>query len=264
LAQRSGRSPLHPIWRAFGDRRLASGRTCESTDDRARRDTRAGSKRKPSRDRSRDQHSPRRTRESWRWKASRTTRVGCPSRGTCQGSLGSVERSVRCESSGRNLGRATGMSEARLVRGCAAEDATREPEEPAEADPGAVKRRVPQSLSPGASLGERARRKSRKDAGNTRGASARSRSSGKQKSVGTHRARAPRTVARQVGKGRASPSQTVRSADADGGSPSFKRIGSEGRSGAGPKAWSLAAEALGHTSVRAKRCAGVTPERHNK
>jgi len=134
------------------------------------------------------------------------------------------------------------MSEARFFRGRVAEDATREPEEPAEADPGAVKRRVPQSLFPGASLGRRARRKSRKHAGNTRGASARSRSSGKQKSVGTHRARAPRTVARQVGKGRASPSQTVGSADADGGSPSLERIGSEGRSEAGPKAWSLAAE----------------------
>jgi hypothetical protein len=134
------------------------------------------------------------------------------------------------------------MSEARLFRGRVAENATREPEEPAEADPGVVKRRVPQSLFPGASLGERARRKSRKDAGNTRGASARSRSSGKQKSVGTHRARATRTVARQVGKGRASPSQTVGSADADDGSPSLERIGSEGRSGAGPKAWSLAAK----------------------
>jgi hypothetical protein len=45
----------------------------------------------------------------------------------------------------------------------------------------------PVSLSREASRGKRARRKLRRDAGNARGAGARKRSSGKQKSVGTHR-----------------------------------------------------------------------------
>jgi len=97
-----------------------------------------------------------------------------------------------------------------------------------------------------ASIVGRARRKPRKDAGNTRGASTRSRSSGKQTLVETHRARAPRTAARQVGRGWASPSQAVLSADAEWRRLSRERESREGRSGVAPKARVLAAEAPGN------------------
>jgi hypothetical protein len=55
------------------------------------------------------------------------------------------------------FGEATGMSEARLFRGCVVDNAIREPEEPAEADYGAVKRQVPQSLFPGQQVMEEER-----------------------------------------------------------------------------------------------------------
>jgi len=77
----------------------------------------------------------------------------------------------------------------------------------------------------------RAKRRLRKDAGNPQGAGTRSRSSGKQKSVGTHRGRASRHVARQSAEGRPSPGQVVESADADNGGSSLKRMSCDGRSG---------------------------------
>jgi hypothetical protein len=124
-----------------------------------------------------------------------------------------------CESGERSSGGATGVSEARWFRGRVADNATREP------DPTRRSRSLrreahglPVSIFQGARPGERARRKPRRDAGNTRGVSARSRSSGKQKSVGTHRARAPSQRRKACGRGRASLSQSVGSADADGGS----------------------------------------------
>lgn len=61
--RKAGASTSHDL-EAFVDGRLASGRTRESVNGRARRDTSAESKRKPSRDRSRDQRSPRKKRES--------------------------------------------------------------------------------------------------------------------------------------------------------------------------------------------------------
>jgi hypothetical protein len=135
---------------------------------------------------------------------------------------------VRGESHGRAPGRATGMSEVRCIRGRVDENATREPESPAEADPCAVKRRVPQSLFPGASLGERARRKSRKVAGNTTGASARSRSSWEAE-IGRNASSTCSPDCRKAARrGRASPSQTVRSTDVDDGSPSPPKDGSRG------------------------------------
>jgi hypothetical protein len=69
----------------------------------------------------------------------------------------------------------------------------------------------------------RAKRELRRDAGNRRGAGARSRSSGKQKSVGTHRGRPSRRVARQAVEGRSSPEHPIESADAGDGGSSLNR-----------------------------------------
>jgi len=110
------------------------------------------------------------------------------------------------------------------------EDAAREPGAARRSGSGVVKRQVLQSPSSWAQAqGEGARRKPRRDAGNERGASARSRKQWEAEVGRTHRARAPRTVARQAGGGRVSPSQTARSAGAEGSSPSLQRTGGEGR-----------------------------------
>jgi len=130
--------------------------------------------------------------------------------------------------------------------GCLADNAKREPERPAKADLCAVKRKILQSPLQVARHGARARRKSRRDAGNTRGASTRSRRSGKQTSVGTHFSRAPRTVARQVEKGRDSPSQTVDPLIRTMAANPREEIGSEGQSWNLPKVGTTAAEALGN------------------
>jgi len=95
----------------------------------------------------------------------------------------------------------------------------------------------PVSLSREASHGKRARRKLRRDAGNARGAGARKRSSGKQKSVGTHRS--SHSVA--LSQGRRTERELAHrrpsvSADADDGSPSPTRMGREGRACFTPRA----------------------------
>jgi len=127
------------------------------------------------------------------------------------------------------------------------EDAAREPGAARRSGSGVVKRQVPQSPSSWAQAhGEGARRKPRRDAGNECGASARSRN-GREAEVGrTHRARAPRPVARQAAGGRASPSQAARPLTAEGSTPISRR--DESRGAVRPRAArcvALAAEVLG-------------------
>jgi len=88
---------------------------------------------------------------------------------------------------------ATGTSEVRRFQGHAAEQAASEPEAARRSGSGhREKPGPPASLFRGRKpRWEGARRKSRKDAGRKRGVSHRSRSSGKQKSVGTHRGTLP-------------------------------------------------------------------------
>jgi hypothetical protein len=88
-------------------------------------------------------------------------------------------------SEGESHGRATGMSEVRWLRERAEEDAAQKPGAARRSGSGVLNRQVPQPPSSRVqALGEGARRKPRRDAGNECGASARSgRSSGKQKSV---------------------------------------------------------------------------------
>jgi len=191
-------------------------------------------------------------------------RCRCSSRGIDGHGLGSVENSHRHESGGGSSSKRQRCQRHGLFGSVRKTTPYANPIGPPKRILScAVKRGVPQSLSPGARLGNSARRKSRKDAGNTRGASTRSRSSGKQKLVGTHRVRAPRTAARQVGKGRASPSQTVGSADADGGSSS-PTTRDETRGAVRKRAQSagLDRRGIGTAGVRTKRCAGGKPERH--
>jgi len=78
-----------------------------------------------------------------------------------------------------------------------------------------------------------------------------------------HRARAPWTVARQDAGGRASPSHTARSADADRSRSPRKWGGPRGavepraaRREGKPQRCRVA------PGIRAKRCTGITPERH--
>jgi len=77
--------------------------------------------------------------------------------------------------------------------------------------------------------GSKARREPRRDAGSQWGASARSWSSGKHKSVSTYRGRASRHVARQTAEGRSSSWQVVESADAGNGGSEMSRDGLSGR-----------------------------------
>jgi hypothetical protein len=140
--------------------------------------------------------------EAGRRKAPRATHVGCSSRSTRGCGLGCV--SGRAHESDRGfLGEATGVSEARWVRGCVAENAMREPELPAEADRCVVKRSFPQSPFPGKQAMERERSVCFEKMLGTREARVLVvRSSGKQKSVGTHRVRAPSGCRKTMRSGR--------------------------------------------------------------
>jgi len=160
------------------------------------------------------------------------------------------------------------MSEVRWIRGRVAENATREPDSPAEADPCAVKRWVPRSPSPGASLGERARRKPRKDAGNATGASARSRSSWEAE-VGRN---ASKLVLLGVPQGRPgedgqAPRKPFEPLTRTTAAHPDQRVSRERRSGTRPKAWNLVAEALGNQrpsgTVRGRH-AGTSKGRHDE
>jgi len=85
---------------------------------------------------------------------------------------------------------------------------------------------------------------------------------GKQKSVGTHRGRASRYVARQAVEGRPSLEQAVEAADAGDGGASVNADGSLRVEWWGAQAFTCSAEMLGETGVRAKRCAGIRPNCH--
>jgi len=131
---------------------------------------------------------------------------------------------------GEGHGEATGVSEARLHREYAEENAAHQPDATRRSGSDVLNRQVPQSPSSGVQAqGEGARRKLRRDAGNECGASARSRKQWEAEVGRMHRARAPRTVARQAAGGRVSPSQTARSADTEGRRSSPNRMSCEGR-----------------------------------
>jgi hypothetical protein len=104
----------------------------------------------------------------------------------------------------------------------------------------------------------RAKRKLRRDAGNRRGAGTRSRCSGKQESVGTHRGRASRRAARQAVEGRPSLEQIVEPAGADDGGSSLRRTGCYGRRGEARKRPHAPQAGLGETSF-----ASETVRRHH-
>jgi len=157
------------------------------------------------------------------------------------------------------------MSEARHGREYVEQNATHEPEQPTEADP-----LRHEAQGPPVSLLEEQTSGGERDA-----------SLGKM--LGTKEARVlvveavgsrswserielvlPRTAARQVEKGRASPSQTVRSADADDGSLSSTRDRSRRAATNRAQSAVLGRRGIGQPGVRAKRCAGVKPERHRE
>lgn len=128
-------------------------RKCEP---RKQRDIGVGSARKPSRDRVRDRPYPR----VRRGQAGDGRHLGPPKRTARHGAprmrpwrrLGHELTKVSACS-----GEATEVSEARLIRERMAENATREPGSPAEADGCVVKRPIPQSPSPGKQAMERER-----------------------------------------------------------------------------------------------------------
>jgi len=160
--------------------------------------------------------------------------------------------SARAKAQPRRMGRRQGCQRLGSVGSARKKDAAREPGRPAEADRASWNARSSGPLAVGASPGSRAKRKLRRDAGKRRGAGARSRSCGKQKSVGTHRGRASRRVARQAVEGRPSPKQTVETADAgDGGSP-LNQAGCDGRSGRARKRSHAPYTTPGETGARSE------------
>jgi hypothetical protein len=87
-AQRSGRPPFHPIWRPFGDGRLARGTGCESTRATGEETPAPMDKRKPHVTASKPWARPAQGAGGWRWKASRIVRWAYPSRTLIQHGLG--------------------------------------------------------------------------------------------------------------------------------------------------------------------------------
>jgi hypothetical protein len=145
------------------------------------------------------------------------------------------------------------VSEAGLVRECAEESRH------ASTQDGRLKR-IRRRETPGPPVSSpwvqaqrrRAKRKLRREAGNRRGAGTRIRSSGKQKSVGTHRGRASQVAERQPAGGRSSPEQAIEAADAgDGGSP-LKRANRDGRGRRARKRSTAPCTTPGETGARSE------------
>jgi len=255
--------PLHPIWAAFVDGRLNTWPARERARAAGEEARCSESKRKP------HVTAQRSLQPALDAGAGDGSHPGSERSASLHGTRARPVSAAGHEVPTRERGgfrpEATGVAEVRWIAGARGKEhraPTRRP--PTEADRAAVNRQVPQPPPARAqALIGGARRKPRTDAGNQRGAGARSRSSGKQKSVGKHRARAPRAVARQRVGGRASPSQTGSSADAGNGSASPRGMRSEGRRGLrAARRAAHAAEALGRTGARANRCKRSTPERH--
>jgi len=141
-----------------------------------------------------------------------------------------------------------GVRGTRVPEVCGRSDAARQPVTAHRSGSGVLNRLVPRSPSfQGASLGRRgeaqaSKRCRERDVARVLVVE----SSGKQRSVERIRLVLPRPVARQAAGRRASPSQTARSADAEGGSSSPDKMNREGRrKSRAARLVALAAEALG-------------------
>jgi len=176
-AQRSGRTSISPDLEAFRDGRLARSSNVRKYAAAGEETLAPSSQRKRSRDRFREWVRPAHGAGGWRWKASWIVVAGGSSRTACMSRSRPTRRIRASRKRGEGHGKATGMSEVRWRRECAEENAAqRKPEVARRSGSDVLNRQVPQPPPSGVQAhGEGAKRKLRRDAGNERGASARSR-----------------------------------------------------------------------------------------